>query len=130
MPLSDLIGAADVSDFVTQVETVSADSLPIGRGAVVSRKEDGTVALAGAGDVDSVYGIVLDTAVPSALNPEVQTCTVARSGVYDATSLTVAEGSSLADFEERLRELGIFLEKVALVPSVTPAPPANGNGTK
>ena len=54
--------------------------------------------------------------VPSALNPEIQTCSVARSGVFDATSLHVAEGSTLADFEERLRELGMYLEKLPLVP--------------
>ena len=114
MPLSDLIGAHDVSDFVTEAMAVNPDSLPVTRGAVVCKGADGAVSLAD--DAETVYGVVLDSSVPSALNPEIQTCSVARSGVFDATSLHVAEGSNLKDFEERLRELGIFLEKLPLVP--------------
>ena len=59
--------------------------------------EDGAVSLADT--VSTVYGVVLDVTIPSAINPDTQTGSVARSGVFDATSLHVADGSNLADFK-------------------------------
>src|SRR6516164_4876942 len=100
--LSDIVGAHDLSDFVMQVYNVSADSPVLVRGAFVCRKDDGTMTLAGAEETepDEVFGIVLDLAIdPSA---GTQTASVARSGVYDATQLTVDPGAQLADFADRL----------------------------
>ena len=85
------------------------------------RKDDGTMTLAGAEETepDEVFGIVLDLAIdPSA---GTQTASVARSGVYDATQLTVDPGAQLADFADRLREIGIFLEKLEMV-GIIPVP--------
>jgi glycine/D-amino acid oxidase-like deaminating enzyme len=39
---------------------------------------------------------------------------VARSGVYDATQLRVDPSATLRDFADRLRERGIFLEKLPI----------------
>jgi hypothetical protein len=46
---------------------------------------------------------------------------VARSGVYDAVQLTVDPGVQLRDFADRLRERGIFLEKLEMV-GIIPVP--------
>ena len=68
---------------------------------------------------DDVFGIVL--------NPEIDpsnggvTVSVARSGVYDATQLVVDDSATLADFADRLRERGIFLEKLPMV-GIIPVP--------
>ena len=43
------------------------------------------------------------------------TASVARSGVYDATQLLVDPSATLADFADRLRERGIFLEQGPMV---------------
>jgi hypothetical protein len=114
--LSDIIGAHDLSDFVMQVYNVSADSPVLVRGAVVSRKADGTMTLAGAEGTgpDDVFGIVLEVVI----DPEggMATASVARSGVYDATQLLVDDSVSLRDFADRLRERRIFLEKLEMVP--------------
>jgi hypothetical protein len=49
------------------------------------------------------------------------TASVARSGVYDATQLLLDESVSLRDFADRLRERGIFLEKLEMV-GIIPVP--------
>jgi hypothetical protein len=129
--LSDLVGAADLSDFVMEVRNVSGGSPLFVRGAVVCRKDDQTVTLAGAEGTgpDEVFGIVLNFMV----NPEggFATASVGRSGVYDATQLVVDPRTDLSAFADRLRERGIFLEKLPMlgiipVPemaSVAPTPP-------
>jgi len=119
--LSDIIGAHDLSDFVMQVYNVSAGSPVLVRGAVVCRKADGTVTLAGAegSGPDDVFGIALNLVI----DPDAgyATTSVARSGVYDATQLVVDESVELQDFADRLRERGIFLEKLEMV-GIIPVP--------
>jgi hypothetical protein len=113
--LSDLLGAHDLSDFVTGVVGVSPTSPPLQRGDVVCKVGAGEVTLAGAelSTADTVYGIILDVVVdPTKPNP---TASVARSGVYDATALRVDASTNLAAFADQLRVIGIFLEKLALV---------------
>ena len=63
--LSDIIGAHDLSDFVMEVQNVSASSPILLRGAVVCRKADNTVTLAGAEGTtpNDVFGIVLEPAM-------------------------------------------------------------------
>jgi hypothetical protein len=115
--LSDLLGAHDLSDFVPEVVGISASqTVPLERGSVVCMLADGVV-LAGSGGSTpaQVYGIVLDFTVPTAADPSITNCPVARSGVYDASMLKVDATVRLADFELELRSLGIFLEKLALV---------------
>jgi hypothetical protein len=91
------------------------------RGAVVFRKGDNTVTLAGAEGTgpDDVFGIVLDPGIDP--SPGTATAGVARSGVYDATQLLVDSSVTLADFADRLRERGIFLEKLEMV-GIIPVP--------
>jgi|SRR6516162_1349236 len=119
--LSDIIGAHDLSDFVLEVQNVSASSPPLLRGAVVCRKADGTVTLAGAEwpGPDEVFGIVLEPGIDP--NGGYATASVARSGVYDATRLLVDDSASLRDYGDRLRERGIFLEKLEMV-GIIPVP--------
>ena len=115
--LSDILGASDLSDFVMEVQNVCATSPLLTRGAVVCRKADMTVTLAGAEGTgpDDVFGIILDPIVGNG------TASVARSGVYDAVQLTVDPSASLRGFADRLRERGIFLEKLEMV-GVIPVP--------
>jgi hypothetical protein len=116
LTLGELLGAHDLSDFVSEVVGVSPTSPALQRGDVVCKLATGLVTLAGAelSTAADVYGIVLDPAVdPTVANAE---ATVARSGVYDATTLRVNAGSTLASFADQLRRVGIFLEKLALVP--------------
>jgi hypothetical protein len=122
--LSDLIGAHDLSDFVLEVQNVSASSPSFLRGAVVCRKADGTMTLAGAEGTgpDDVFGISLEPVIDPSSGGA--TASVARSGVYDATQLRVDPSTTLRDFADRLRERGIFLEKLELVESG-----GNGGGT-
>ena len=70
-----------------EMQNVSPTSLLLLRGAVVCRKADGTVTLAGAESTtpDDVFGIVLEPGIDPT-NGEA-TASVARSGVYDATQL-------------------------------------------
>jgi hypothetical protein len=119
--LSDIIGAHDLSDFVMEVQLVSASSHVLVRGAVVCRKADGTVTLAGAEGTgpDDVFGIVLNFGTDPSSGGA--TASVARSGVYDAVQLTVDPGVELRDFADRLRERGIFLEKLEMV-GIIPVP--------
>jgi len=124
--LSDLIGAHQVGDFVTEVMLVSAASPILDRGSVVARKADGTVTLAGeeATTPAMVYGISLDFAVvPTPASEGLSTCTVARSGVYSALSLIVGGNGDLRPYVDQLRLIGIFLEKVPLWVTPTPPPP-------
>jgi hypothetical protein len=113
--LSDIIGAHDLSDFVMEVQNVSPTSPILLRGAVVCRKADNTVTLAGAEGTgpDDVFGIVLEPAIDPSSGDA--TASLARSGVYDATQLLVDDSVSLRDFADRLRERGIFLEKLEMV---------------
>jgi hypothetical protein len=76
--------------------------------------QDHTVTLAGAEGTgaDDVFGIVLDPVIDPSSRA---TVSVGRSGVYDATQLLVDPSVTLADFADRLRERGIFLEKLQLV---------------
>ena len=106
--LSDIIGAHDLSDFVMEVQLVSASSHVLVRGAVVCRKADGTVTLAGAEGTgpDDVFGIVLNFGTDPSSGGA--TASVARSGVYDAVQLTVDPGVELRDFADRLRKKGSF----------------------
>jgi hypothetical protein len=60
-----------------------------------------------------VFGIVLDPGIDP--SPGTATASVARSGVYDATQLLVDSSVTMADFADRLRERGIFLEKLEMV---------------
>jgi hypothetical protein len=113
--LSDLLGAHDLSDFVTEVLGLSPTSPALQRGDVVCKLASGDVTLAGAelSTPVTVYGIVLDFAVdPTAPNP---IASVARGGVYDATALRVDASTNLAAFADQLRVIGIFLEKLPLV---------------
>jgi hypothetical protein len=66
-----------------------------------------------------VFGIVLDFG----LNPSGRgaTASAARFGVYDAVQLTVDPSAELKDFADRLRERGIFLEKLEMV-GIIPVP--------
>jgi hypothetical protein len=82
---------------------------------VVCRKADGTVTLAGAegSGPDDVFGIVLEPGIDP--TGGYATASVARSGVYDATQLLVDDFASLAEFADRLRERGIFLEKLEMI---------------
>ena len=68
---------------------------------------------------DDVFGIVLDPGIDP--SPGTATASVARSGVYDATQLLVDSSVTLADFADRLRERGIFLEKLEMV-GIIPVP--------
>ena len=112
--LSDLIGAHSISDFITEVRQVSPSSPALVRGSVVCKLADGTMTLAGsqATTPDTVYGIVLehfvDPTAPDAF------ASIGRSGVYNATQLVVDAGKDLNDFEEKLRNKGIFLEQLSL----------------
>lgn len=118
-PLSDIIGAHDLSDFVLQVENVSPLSPILDRGSVVCRLPNGQMTLAGtqATGVEDVYGVVLDFQVdPTRDAPAITTCSVARSGVFNAEQLIVNNDANLKDYEDRLREIGIFLEKLELLP--------------
>ena len=118
-PLSDLIGAHDLSDFVLQVEFVSPLSPILDRGSVVCRLANGQMTLAGtqATGPDEVYGIVVDFQVdPTKDAPNLTTCSVARSGVYNAEALIVNNTEHLKDYEDQLRSIGIFLEKLELLP--------------
>jgi hypothetical protein len=126
--LSDLIGAHDLSDFVTEVQNVSATSPILYRGAVVCRKADHTVTLAGAEGTgaDDVFGIVLDPVIDPLSGGA--TASVGRSGVYDATQLLVDDSASLADFADRLRERGIFLEKLEMVGIISGGGGSGGTG--
>jgi hypothetical protein len=119
MLLSELLGAHDISDFVTEVVPVSPTSPRLQRGDVVCKVGAGEVTLAGAESsvAATVYGIVLDPVIdPTQPNP---TASVARSGVYDATMLRVDASTTLAVFAEQLRVIGIFLEKLPLVSTGT-----------
>jgi hypothetical protein len=71
-------------------------------------REQGTTA-------DDVFGIVLEPWIDDPSSGGA-TASVARSGVYDAQQLLVDDSASLRDFADRLRERGIFLEKLELVP--------------
>jgi hypothetical protein len=66
-----------------------------------------------------VFGIVLDPGIDP--SPGTATASVARSGVYDATQLLVDSSVTMADFADRLRERGIFLEKLEMV-GIIPVP--------
>jgi hypothetical protein len=68
---------------------------------------------------DEVFGIVLEPGIDP--NGGYATVSVARSGVYDATQLVVDDSVELKDFADRLRERGIFLEKLELV-GIIPVP--------
>jgi hypothetical protein len=105
--LSDIIGAHDLSDFVMEVQNVSPTSPLLLRGAVVCRRADETVTLAGAEGTgpDDVFGIVLEPGIDPT---KMATASVARSRVYDATQLLVDDSVSLRDFADRLRERGSF----------------------
>jgi hypothetical protein len=115
--LSDLVGTHDLSDFVTEVQNVSPTSPILYRGAVVCRKADGTMTLAGAEATgsDEVFGIVLDPVIDPSSGGA--TASVSRSGVYDVTQLLVDDSASLRDYADRLRERGIFLEKLEIMPT-------------
>jgi hypothetical protein len=110
--LSEIIGAHDISDFVMQVENVSPGSPMLNRGAIVCKGTDGFVTLAGSqgSGPNDVYGIVLDFMVDSS-HPEA-TCSVARSGVFNAPALELEAGQNIYDYEVALRVKGIFLEKI------------------
>jgi hypothetical protein len=76
---------------------------------------DGVVLAGSAGSTPAqVYGIVFDFTAPTAAEPTIKNCTVSRSGVFDATMLTVDPSATIAAYVEQLRLIGIFLEKVAL----------------
>jgi hypothetical protein len=114
--LSELLGAHDLSDFVSEVVGVSPTSPALQRGDVVCKLANGLVTLAGAelSTAAMVYGIVLEPSIdPTAANPF---ATVARSGVYDATVLRANAGTTIASLADDLRNKGILLEKLALVP--------------
>jgi hypothetical protein len=120
--LSDIIGAHDLSDFVMQVYALSPTSPDLYRGSVVCRKADGSMTLAGAEGTgtDDVFGITLE---PVIVPRGGGVASVARSGVYDATQLLVDPSATLADFAHKLRERGIFLEKlemVGIIPAIAP----------
>jgi hypothetical protein len=88
IPLSNLIGADDIGGLVVEVEPVSATSPALVRGAIVCKKADQTVTLAGAEGTlaANVFGIVLDVRVdPTQPNA---TCSVSRSGVFAAPALS------------------------------------------
>jgi len=112
--LSDLIGARDLSDSVLEVQNVSATSPVLVRGSVVCRQGDGTVTFAGAEGTgpNDVFGISLEPVIDPTGGGAV--ASVARSGVYDATQLRVDPSATLRDFADRLRERGIFLEKLPI----------------
>ena len=92
--LGDIVGAADLSDFVMEVQNVSASSPLLLRGAVVCRLSNGLVTLAGAEG----------TGPDDVSSSGTATASVARSGVYDAVQLLVDPSVSLRDFADRLRE--------------------------
>jgi len=78
---------------------------------------DGVVLAGSAGSTPAdVYGVVLDFTAPTASEPTIRNCTVARSGVFDATMLRVDASTNLAAFAPQLRAIGIFLEKLQLTP--------------
>ena len=118
--LSDIIGAADLSDFVMEMQNVSPTSPLLLRGAVVCRLPDGSMTLAGSqgSGPDDVFGIVLEPGIDPSSGGA--TASVARSGVYDATQLLVDDSVELKDFADRLRERGIFLEKLEMVGIIMP----------
>ncbi len=111
--LGDILAAHDIGDFVMQVESVSPASPMLERGAVVCRLANGFVTLAGAEATTpaDVWGVVLDYQIDPAA-PE-STASVARSGVFDATQLVVDAGQNLAEYEIRMRDRGLFIEKLA-----------------
>jgi hypothetical protein len=115
IPLSDLIGADDIGGLVTEVEPVSATSPALVRGAILCKKADGTVTLAGAETTlpAAAFGILLDPAVNPTLTPT-PTCTVARSGVFNATALSCDPSTTIKTLEPALRDVGIFLEQAQL----------------
>jgi len=78
--LSDLIGAHDLSDFVVEVQNVSATSPVLNTGSVVCRKSDGKVTLPGAeaSTPADVFGIVLENQIDPTSGTA--TASVARSG--------------------------------------------------
>jgi hypothetical protein len=128
--LSELLGAHDISDFVPKVVGISAAVTGLlERGDVVCMMADGVVLAGSAGSTPAdVYGVVLDFTAPTAAEPTIRNCTVARSGVFDATMLTVDASTNLSAFAPQLRAIGIFLEKLVLSPGVlgaeaTPPPP-------
>jgi hypothetical protein len=66
-----------------------------------------------------VFAIVLDFGIdPTGAGA---TASVARSGVYDSTQLLVDPSVELRDFADKLRERGIFLEKLEMV-GIIPVP--------
>ena len=104
-----------------EVQNVSPTNPVLMRRAVVCRKADGTVTLAGAESTgpDDVFGIALDFEIDPTGGGA--TASVARSGVYDATQLLVDPSVELRDFADTLRERGIFLEKLQMV-GIIPVP--------
>jgi len=68
---------------------------------------------------DDVFGIALEPGIDPVSGYAI--ASVARSGVYDATQLLVDDSASLRDYGDRLRERGIFLEKLEMV-GIIPVP--------
>ena len=139
--LSELLGAHDISDFVPEVVGISAAVTGLlERGDVVCMLADGVVLVGSAGSTPAeVYGIVLDFTAPTAAEPTIRNCTVARSRVFDATMLRVDASTTLTAFAAQLRVIGIFLEKLQLTPGAavaeaeaTPSspPPSPGSPAK
>jgi hypothetical protein len=120
-PLSNLLGAHDVSDFVPEVVDVSPTSPALVRGAVVCKLASGKVTLAGAeaSTAAQAYGIVLDASIDPTVQPT-PTATVARSGVFNAVYLSVDPSVQLSAFADQLRLIGIFVEQLANVGVVQP----------
>jgi hypothetical protein len=75
---------------------------------------------------DEVFGIVLEPGIDP--NGGYATASVARSGVYDATQVLVDDSASLRDYADRLRERGIFLEKLEMLDHSSAYDADTGNG--
>ena len=120
--LSDIFGAAQIGDPVIEVkEFGEAGSFPIG--CVVSLigigNAPGKIVRTSNATIAGVYGIIAEDRIIVDIDSERSPhAHVIRHGSFKADALTIADDTSLTAVEGRLRELGIYLEGLAM--SVAP----------
>jgi hypothetical protein len=117
--LSDICGAADIGDLDPKVISLEPNKGVLLRGSVICINAGGKGELAAAGNENNSFGILLDSAIDTAVpfsNGNV-TGSVGRHGSYKADQLLVGVGTDAVKLEASLRQEGCLLEGSLVVPA-------------
>jgi hypothetical protein len=121
--LSNLLSSYDSAHWETVVAELKPNSGVLVRGSVVSAvaADAGKLTLTTAGSEATAFGILLDSAIDTAvlLSDGSVTASIARAGSFRGPALIVGIGTDAAALVARLRDQGIYVYGALTIPTAS-----------